>query len=200
MSVLEEGENEYQSILIDCARSTSILSVNALIAADAFMIPVTPSYRALEGVLSLGEVVRRVRRGIGKAVSSLGLALTMVDRSEPPVDDAIEQPRNHYGRKAFDTEIRTDSKLEEAPSRTKDVSRHAPNSQGTQDYRDLIDEIEERLQRYGSVYRSLQDGGTLVFRLRRDGRASGPDGEKYLIRIPGLEARMCRSRYEREEA
>jgi chromosome partitioning protein len=159
-SVLEEVEDEYQSILIDCAPSTSILSVNALIAADAFIIPVTPSYLALEGVVSLGEVVRRVRRGIGEAAPILGLALTMVDRSEPQVDDAIEQLRNHYGGKVFDTVIRKDPKLEEAPSRNMDIFRYAPDSQGAQDYQQLIDEVEERLQRYGSVYGSLQDGGS----------------------------------------
>ena len=158
-SVLEAVEDEYQSILIDCAPSTSILSVNALIAADAFIIPVTPSYLALEGVVSLGEVVRRVRRGIGEAAPILGLALTMVDRSEPQVDDAIEQLRNHYGGKVFDTVIRKDPKLEEAPSRNMDIFRYAPDSQGAQDYQKLIDEVEERLQRYGSVYGSLQNGG-----------------------------------------
>ena len=156
-SVLEEVEDEYQSILIDCAPSTSILSVNALVAADAFIIPVTPSYLALEGVVSLGEVVRRVRRGIGEAAPILGIALTMVDRSENEVDNAIEQLRNHYGGKVFDTEIQRDPKLEEAPSRNQDIFRYAPNSDGAQDYMSLIDEIEERLQRYGSVYDALQD-------------------------------------------
>lgn len=156
-SVLEEVEDEYQSILIDCAPSTSILSVNALVAADAFIIPVTPSYLALEGVVSLGEVVRRVRRGIGEAAPILGIALTMVDRSEDEVGNAIDQLRNHYGGKVFDTEIQRDPKLEEAPSRNQDIFRYAPNSDGAQDYQNLIDEIEERLQRYGSVYGALQD-------------------------------------------
>jgi chromosome partitioning protein len=159
-SVLEEVEDEYQSILIDCAPSTSILSVNALVAADAFIIPVTPSYLALEGVVSLGEVVRRVRRGIGEAAPILGIALTMVDRNEDEVGSAIDQLRNHYGGKVFDTEIHRDPTLEEAPSRNQDIFRYAPNSDGAQDYQDLIDEIEERLQRYGSVYGALQDHST----------------------------------------
>lgn len=155
-SVLAEVEEQYQTILIDCAPSTSILSVNALVAADAFIIPVTPSYLALEGVVSLGEVVRRVRRGIGEAAPILGIALTMVDRSEEPVEEAIEQLRNHYGGKVFDTEIRTDPSLETAPSHDRDIFRHAPDSRGAADYARLVDEIEERLHRYGSVYESLQ--------------------------------------------
>ena len=155
--VLAEVEDEYQTILIDCAPSTSILSVNALVAADAFIIPVTPSYLALEGVVSLGEVVRRVRRGIGEAAPILGIALTMVDRNDAQEDGAIDQLRNHYGGKVFDTEVRTDPKLEEAPGRNRDISRYAPDSQGAADYRALVDEIEERLQRYGSVYDTLQN-------------------------------------------
>lgn len=156
-SILEEVETEYQSILIDCAPSTSILSVNALVAADAFIIPVTPSYLALEGVVSLGEVVRRVRQGIGEAAPILGIVLTMVDRSEDQVEGAIEQLRNHYGGKVFDTEIGTDAKLGEAPSRNMDIFRFAPESKGAEQYGQLIDEVEERLQRYGSVYDELQD-------------------------------------------
>lgn len=154
--VLAAVEDQYQTILIDCAPSTSVLSVNALVAADAFIIPVTPSYLALEGVVSLGEVVRRVRRGIGEAAPILGIALTMVDRGEESVEGAIEQLRNHYGGKVFDTEVRTDPALEAAPSHDRDIFRHAPHSQGAADYARLVDEIEDRLRRYGSVYESLQ--------------------------------------------
>lgn len=155
-SVLEEVETEYQSIIIDCAPSTSILSINALVAADAFIIPVTPSYLALEGVVSLGEVVRRVRRGIGEAAPILGLVLTMVDQSEDQVEGAIDELRNHYGGKVFETEIGKHPELEEAPSRSMDVFRFAPDSKGAKQYNQLIDEVEERLQRYGSVYDDLK--------------------------------------------
>lgn len=153
--VLSAVEDRYQTILIDCAPSTSILSVNALVAADAFIIPVCPSYLALEGVVSLGEVVRRVRKGIGEAAPILGLVLTMVGDGSGDETETMSELRNHYGGKVFDTEIRQDPKLEEAPSRSQDIFSYAPNSQGALDYGELIDEVEERLQRYGSVYGDL---------------------------------------------
>jgi chromosome partitioning protein len=153
--VLSSVEDQYQNILIDCGPSTSILSVNALVAADAFIIPVSPSYLALKGVMSLGKTVRRVRQGIGEAAPILGVALTMVDRNKSSVPDAIEELRDHYGGKVFDTEIRTDPKLEEAPSHGQDIFRYAPDSTGAADYERLLDEIEERLHRYGSVYGDL---------------------------------------------
>lgn len=153
--VLSEVEEDYQTIIVDCAPSTSILSVNALVAADAFIVPVSPSYLALEGIVSLGETVRRVRRGIGEAAPILGVLLTMVDRNQKEVPDAIGQVRDHYGGKVFDTEIRKNPKLEEAPSRGMDIFQYAPDSPGARDYRRVVDEIEERLHRYGSVYGSL---------------------------------------------
>ena len=153
--VLSPVEDRYQTIIIDCAPSTSILSVNALVAADAFVIPVCPSYLALEGVVSLGEVVRRVRKGIGEAAPILGLVLTMVGDGGADEADTMRELRDHYGGKVFDTEIRSDPKLEEAPSRSQDIFRYAADSQGALDYGELIDEVEERLHRYGSVYGDL---------------------------------------------
>jgi len=153
--VLSTVEDRYQTILIDCAPSTSILSVNALVAADAFIIPVCPSYLALEGVVSLGEVVRRVRKGIGEAAPILGLVLTMVEEGEGDEAETMSELRTHYGGKVFDTEIRQDPKLGEAPSHSQDIFRYAADSQGALDYGELIDEVEERLHRYGSVYGDL---------------------------------------------
>jgi len=155
--VLSAVETRYQTIIVDCAPSTSILSINALVAADAFVIPVCPSYLALEGVVSLGEVVRRVRRGIGEAAPILGLALTMVGDEGKDVAETIEQLRDHYGGKVFDTEIRRDPALGEAPGHNQDIFRYAPDSQGARDYARLIDEVEERIHRYGSVYGDLLD-------------------------------------------
>jgi len=153
--VLSSIEDRYQTIIVDCAPSTSILSINALVAADAFVIPVCPSYLALEGVVSLGEVVRRVRRGLGEAAPILGLVLTMVGSGSPDEEKTIRELRSHYGGKVFDTEIRQDPKLEEAPSRSQDIFQYAPDSVGAADYGRLVDEVEERIHQYGSVYGDL---------------------------------------------
>lgn len=155
--VLAAVEPHYDTIIIDCAPSTSILSVNALVAADAFIIPVTPSYLALEGIISLGETVRKVRRNLGEAAPILGVLLTMVDRRSDGSTDAIEEVRSHYGGKVFDTEIREDPALENAPGAGQDIFRYAPDTQGAADYGAVIDEIVERLERYGSVYGDLLD-------------------------------------------
>ena len=152
---LAKVKDRYQTIIIDCAPSTSILSVCSLVAADAFIVPVAPSYLALEGIVSLGETVRRVRQGIGEAAPILGVLLTMVDRNQEEVSGAIQEVRNHYGGKVFDREVRTDPQLEQAPSRGQSIFQYAPESNGATDYEHVVDEVEERLQRYGSVYGEL---------------------------------------------
>lgn len=155
--VLDAVRDTYDRILIDCPPSTSILSVNALVAADAFIIPVTPSYLALEGVVSLGRVVRKVRKGVGEAAPVLGIVLTKVDPESTDEHPMIEELRKHYGGKVFDTEIREDPKLEDAPGMSEDIFTYAPNSQGAKDYAALLDEIEARVKRYGAVYSSINE-------------------------------------------
>jgi len=153
-------KDRYQTIIIDCAPSTSILSVNALVAADAFIVPVSPSYLALEGVVSLGETVRRVRTRMGEAAPILGVLLTMVDREDDGVTDAIDQVRDHYGGKVFDRMIGRDPALEEAPSHGQDIFAYDPHGPGGADYGLVVDEVEKRLQRYGSVYDTLRNGSS----------------------------------------
>ena len=149
-------EDAYDVILIDCAPSTSLLSVNALVTADAFIIPVAPSYLSLEGVISLGKVVNNVRRGLGEAAPVLGVLLTMVRRTDDQTRRIIEEVRNHYGGKVFDTEIRDDPAIEDAPGYGKSVFQHAPDSQGAADYGDLVQEVLDRIDRYGSVYGTVR--------------------------------------------
>jgi chromosome partitioning protein len=151
-SVLAPIEDAYDIILIDCAPSTSLLSVNALVTADAFIIPVAPSYLSLEGVISLGKVVNNVRRGLGEAAPVLGVLLTMVSRDDEQTRRIIKEVRNHYGGKVFDTEIRNDPAIEDAPGHSQSVFDFAPDSQGASDYDDLVQEVLDRIDRYGSVY------------------------------------------------
>jgi chromosome partitioning protein len=155
--VLSGVEGDYDRIFIDCAPSTSLLTINALVAADAFIIPVAPSYLSLEGVVSLGEVVKNVRMGLGEAAPVLGVLLTMVERDDEQTRSIIEEVRNHYGGKVFDIEIRSDPAIEEAPTHGRSIFDYAPASQGAQEYQRLVEEVEDRFDRYGSVYGTVRE-------------------------------------------
>jgi len=154
---LSGARDEYDRILIDCAPSTSLLTINALVAADAFIIPVAPSYLSLEGIVSLGKVVKNVRRSLGEAAPVLGVLLTMVQREDRETKAIIEEVRGHYGGKVFDTEIRQDAALEKAPTRGQSIFEYAPDSQGAKEYGSLVEEVIDRLERYGSVYETVWD-------------------------------------------
>jgi chromosome partitioning protein len=150
-------KDAYDTVLIDCAPSTSLLTINALVAADAFIIPVAPSYLSLEGVVSLGEVVKNVRMNLGEAAPVLGVLLTMVQRDDEQTRAIIAEVRSHYGGKVFDTEIRTDPAIEKAPTLGQSVFEYAPDSQGAREYQALVDEVVDRLDRYGSVYEDVRE-------------------------------------------
>jgi chromosome partitioning protein len=155
--VLSEVQDDYDSILIDCAPSTSLLTINALVAADAFIIPVAPSYLSLEGVISLGEVVKNVRMSLGEAAPVLGVLLTMVKSEKEQSESIIGEVREHYGGKVFDTEIEQDPALEEAPTHGQSIFDHAPDSRGAAQYEALVEEVLDRLDRYGSVYGKVRE-------------------------------------------
>jgi chromosome partitioning protein len=157
IEALSPVEERYDNILIDCAPSTSLLTINALVAADAFIIPVSPSYLSLEGVVSLGEVVNNVRQGMGEAAPVLGVLLTMVHRDDEQTRAIIDEVRKHYGGKVFDTEIRDDPAIEKAPTLGQSIFDYAPDSQGAQEHQALVDEVLERLDRYGSVYGTVKE-------------------------------------------
>lgn len=152
--VLSHVRDDYHVILIDCAPSTTLLSIAALVAADGFIVPVTPYYLSLEGVVSLGGVVQRVRDGLGQAAPLLGVLVTKVDPEIEAAQDFTKM-RNHYGKKVFNTEIRRDANLIEAPSHNQDIFRYAPDSKGAEDYRQLVDELEKRLEHYDSLFGSV---------------------------------------------
>ena len=156
-AVLAEVTDDYDSILIDCAPSTSLLTINALVAADAFIIPVVPSYLSLEGVISLGEVVKNVRRNLGEAAPVLGVLLTMVPPKRTQTESIIGEVREHYGGKVFDTEIEQDPALETAPTHGRSIFDHAPDARGAAQYGALVDEVRDRLDRYGSVYGTIRE-------------------------------------------
>lgn len=154
--IVDDVNDRYDVVIIDCAPSTSLLTINALVAADGFIIPVSPSYLSLEGVISLGEVVHNVRQNMGEAAPVLGVLMTRVPKRDADAEAIIEQVRQHYGGKVFDTVIHKDPALEAAPGHGESIYEHASDSQGAAEYEALTREVIDRLERYGEVYRTIQ--------------------------------------------
>ena len=147
--VLEEAlqpiRASYDVILLDCPPSLSLLTVNALVAADRYIVPVQPQYLALQGLVNLEEAVERVRAGAGTRARLLGLLLTLVDYRTRATREVVELIRGHYKRGVFKTEIRINTRLAEAPSFGQNIFQYDRHSTGAEAYRLLAREVLRRL-------------------------------------------------------
>ena len=135
---------QYEFIVVDCPPSLSLLSINALVAADAFIVPLVPQYLALEGLVNLLEAVDRIREGIGTKTELLGLLLTLVDYRTNVAREIVSMIRGHYEDQVFKTEIPVNIRLAEAPSFGQTIFDYAKKSSGAVAYQRLADEFLER--------------------------------------------------------
>ena len=139
---------DYDIVVLDCPPSLGLLTVNALTAADFFLVPVTLDYLALEGLVNLMEAVELIRAGIGKTAAPLGFLLTLADYRLNVTEEIAGMIRKHYGRLVFKTIIPGNVKLKEAPSFGKTIFDYDAGSAGAEAYRELTKEVLHRLGRH----------------------------------------------------
>lgn len=136
---------DYDFAVLDCPPSLGLLTVNALTAADFFIIPLTPDYLALEGLVNFMAAVEKIRSGIGTVAAPLGILLTLADYRLNVTEEIGRMIRGHYDRLVFKTEIRGNVKLKEAPSFGKSIFDYDNGSAGAVAYRELTQEVLERI-------------------------------------------------------
>ena len=136
---------DYDFAVLDCPPSLGLLTVNALTAADRFIIPITPDYLALEGLVNLMDAVERIRAGIGTAAAPLGILLTLCDYRLNVTTEIRDMIRRHYGRLVFKTEVRVNVRLKEGPSFGKTIFDYDAGSAGADGYRALTKEVLRRM-------------------------------------------------------
>ena len=132
---------DYEITLIDCPATMSLITTNALVVADSFLVPVIPQYLALEGVQNLLEGVRRMRSRYGASVRLAGILLTMVDyRTRAGKENAVRL-RELYGDRVFAIEVRTNVRLAEAPEQGLTIFEYDARSTGARAYQLLSQEF-----------------------------------------------------------
>jgi chromosome partitioning protein len=141
--VLDEIRPTYDVVILDCPPSLSLVGINALVACDTFIVPVTPDYLALEGVVSLLASVEKARVRLGSHAALLGILLTMVDR-HGRTTEMREQVRAQYRDRVFHTEIGVSRSLQEAPRSARTILATAPRSAPADAFRRLAGEVLER--------------------------------------------------------
>ena len=146
---LRPAESFYDFILVDCPSSLSLLPLNALVAADNFILPVVPQYLALEGVRNLLPTTRRLYERFGKRTDLLGIVLTIVDYRTKANRTNIDLIRDEFGNSVFAIEIRTNIRLAEAPAEGKTIFEYDPHCSGAKAYRLLAAETLIRASQLG---------------------------------------------------
>ena len=138
---VQEIRNDYDFILIDCAPSLGLLTLNALTAADSVMIPIQCEYFALEGLGKLLNTVKSVQRIHNTDLDIEGMLLTMYDSRLRLSNQVVEEVKKHFADMVFDTIIQRNVKLSEAPSYGESIIKYDASSRGASNYLNLAQEL-----------------------------------------------------------
>jgi chromosome partitioning protein len=135
----------YEIVLVDCPPSLGLLTLNALTAADAVLIPLQCEYYALEGLANLTETVDLVRAQLNPKLAIQGIVLTMVDQRNNLARQVEAEVRGHFGDKVYRTRIPRNIRLSEAPSHGQPILLYDIHSKGASSYVSLADELLAQL-------------------------------------------------------
>jgi len=156
--LIEPVVGEYDYIIIDCPPSLGLLTLNALTSSHHVIIPLQTEFLALQGLAKIKQVIDKVRVRLNKSVSIIGVVATMYDARKVLNRDVVDLIRKYFGKRVFQTMIRENVALAEAPSRQQDIFEYSKNSIGAQDYLELSKELLERLEN-GQVKEEAEAAG-----------------------------------------
>jgi chromosome partitioning protein len=140
-SSLSDVQSDYAFLLLDCPPSLSLLTVNALRAADGVLVPLQAEYYALEGLTALLDTIGRVREVLNPGLVVDGLVLTMFDGRNSLARQVQDEVRTHFGAQVFQTVVPRNVRLSESPSHGVPVLLYDPTSRGARAYRELAQEL-----------------------------------------------------------
>ena len=137
-------KNDYDYILIDCAPSLGLLTLNALTAADSVIIPIQCEYFALEGLGKLLNTIKSVQKLHNAELDIEGMLLTMYDSWLRLSNQVVDEVRKHFGDMVFDTVIQRNVRLSEAPSYGESIIKYDAASKGATNYLNMANEIVKK--------------------------------------------------------
>lgn len=146
-SVISSVLAKYNYVLIDCAPSLDLLTLNALAAADSVLVPIQCEFLALEGVAELLDTLMRLRRSINPSLAVEGILLTMYDDRTTLSKQVAADLRSFFGAQVFETVIPRNVRLAEAPSHGMPVMFYDIHSKGAESYIQLAKEVIANAQK-----------------------------------------------------
>lgn len=138
---LQDIKDDYDYILIDCAPSLGLITLNALVAADSVIIPIQCEYFALEGLGKLLNTIKSVQKIHNPELDIEGLLLTMFDSRLRLSNQVVEEVKKHFSDMVFETIIQRNVRLSEAPSFGESIIAYDATSRGAINYINLANEI-----------------------------------------------------------
>ncbi|WP_273566519.1 ParA family protein [Maribacter halichondriae] len=141
---ISELKNTYDYILIDCAPSLGLLTLNALTAADSVIIPIQCEYFALEGLGKLLNTIKSIQKIHNPDLDIEGMLLTMYDSRLRLSNQVVEEVRKHFGDMVFDTIIQRNVRLSEAPSYGESIIKYDSTSKGATNYLNMANEVVQK--------------------------------------------------------
>ena len=141
---IEDLREDYDYILIDCAPSLGLLTLNALTAADSVIIPIQCEYFALEGLGKLLNTIKSVQRIHNADLDIEGMLLTMYDSRLRLSNQVVEEVKKHFGDMVFETIIQRNVRLGEAPSYGESIIKYDASSKGATNYLNMAHELLQK--------------------------------------------------------
>ena len=143
-NIIEPVRRDYDFVIIDCSPSLGLITVNALTASDAVIVPVQCEFFALEGLGKLLNTIKIVQSRLNTSLEIEGILMTMYDGRLRLCNQVVSEVRRHFDEIVFNTIIHRNSKLSEAPSVGKPVILYDGNSKGSTNYLNLAKEILQK--------------------------------------------------------
>ncbi|MCD6399324.1 AAA family ATPase [candidate division WOR-3 bacterium] len=134
-------KRDYDYIIVDSPPSLGLLTLNGLVSSDSALIPIQSEFYALEGLGKLLNTIRMVQSKLNPRLTIEGVLITMFDTRLNLSQQVVEEVRNYFGEKVYDTIIPRNVKLAEAPSFGLSIFEYDPNSRGAEAYKKLAEEI-----------------------------------------------------------
>lgn len=139
--VLDKVKYSYDYVIIDCPPSLGLLTINSLTAANSVLVPIQCEFYALEGLSQLMNTITLVQKNLNPALSLEGVVLTMFDARTNLSIQVVDEVKNHFRHKVYQTIIPRNVRLSEAPSHGQPITRYDPKSKGAEVYIDLAKEV-----------------------------------------------------------
>ncbi|MCM0080645.1 AAA family ATPase [Geomonas sp. Red32] len=142
--------DNYDYIFIDCPPSLSLLTINAMTAADSVLIPLQCEFYAMEGLSQILKTINLVQQGLNRSLYIEGILLTMYDARNNLSRQVADEIRAHFPKETFETVVPRNVRLSEAPSHGKPICLYDITSRGATSYMDLAKEMIGREVKHGS--------------------------------------------------